>query len=149
MAKKNPTAKSVRAGQTLYKVYALGTGASFISTLKVARIRGKDIPPGAIEVTTFGVKTFCFLSDAGICEQSARTNEHKTFYSLRKANRYLTDCERHDIGGESFRQRKALWGLREREVFRFEFNQPNFYFMSVRGLRRLDANKVLLVSTEA
>jgi len=87
MAKKKPTLRSLRQGQTIYKVYALGE-RSHIATIRVLS-QVKISPANIRYVESAGGAGSCCLGDCNIVPGQKRWNDHEVYYSRKKALRRL------------------------------------------------------------
>lgn len=113
--KKRVTVSSLRHGQTIHVVHALGEKASFAAAyyvlgrpymreniglgLRVERVKCtfRYRSPKPIQI---------FLDDCGITNDR-HDSGHRTFYSRKKAESFLKRCRDEDIGGPGYRERSA------------------------------------------
>lgn len=113
MAKGTVTAKSLRAGQTVYCVNALGSESSIKKHVITSRpYKRRSIICGFVigtKVNTVVMNPFStdpmvmrergfFLSDFNVSGVSGNPlAKHKAFYTLKAAERYLNQCIKYDI----------------------------------------------------
>ena len=83
--------RNLRAGQTLYKVYALDTRSVIREIKVVKRVRTAD---ASYLKELFNTNEF-IMDCNGYIDQH-RYNMHKVFKSKRRANKYLAECLRYN-----------------------------------------------------
>lgn len=105
-------AKSLRQGQTIYKVYALGKDSYIQQYLVCSRVKkiGTKTKFLGIDVISYNTfknwlgetqvseyKTTASLSDMNALMGDNGYNYHKVFFSKRKAQKYLKTCIKNDL----------------------------------------------------
>jgi hypothetical protein len=119
MAKKNPSVTSLRAGQTVYYIHALGK-SSFMTTHVVTgfvylhKSTNSFFCPAKHILHCKSHRDTCWFNDDfslrdSNCSEQNGYNSHRLFYSRKKALRYLESClttpdkyEYHPTRGEGF-----------------------------------------------
>ena len=99
--KGNITEQKLRQGQTVFKVTAHGTK----SWIELVRITGKPHMVSDIGMFVSYVQTYDWgehadsfsLDDTNIWPHPNTYNNHRAFYSRKKAESYLAKCIREDI----------------------------------------------------
>ena len=105
-------AKSLRQGQTIYKVYALGKNSYIQKSLVWSRVKkiGTKTKFLGIDVISYNTfknwlgetqvseyKTTASLSDMNALMGDNGYNYHRVFFSKRKAQKYLKTCIDFDL----------------------------------------------------
>lgn len=84
--------RNLRAGQTLYKVYALG----MYSVIREIRVVKRVRPHAHASYLHELFNTNEFIMDCNGYIDQHRYNMHKVFKSKRRANKYLAECLRYN-----------------------------------------------------
>ena len=96
MAKKNPTIQSLRQGQTVFRVFALG-GKSYIEEFKIADRPYRDKSINSLfvpAINQYGETEFS-VKDCNLEPQDY--NRHRLFYKRGKAEKYLQYCINNNV----------------------------------------------------